>query len=355
MTFKLKRSQTVPEGYQINQEEVGGTSLPWDPAVQHVKDWWKGTGIGDWWEDNVMEAPDPSGGWFQPGKAPVSQGAQQDAPTAPVDPLAGANIPTMETVNNIMQSPAVMSQAQQAASSVSTPDMLGNMLQSMPGIGVSSTGEWVDWNAVSNYLIAEGLVQMYKTVSDETMQATGRTQKSAQSTSEDTVPGGGAHQPPVNPTDSTQLAPAPYGEQPSLPEMSEGDQYMNTPDSTAFLMEQISKQPDWVQMLVDGLDVNILQTVKDAVEPFRAGLNINPDEVDWQGLTNEVLTLAGISGFDTGSVSVADFSGEELEPTKNLKAFIGYARRQASKYGIKGSRLEAVYISIRNHLPQIYA
>ena len=28
--------------------------------------------------------------------------------------------------------------------------------------------------------------------------------------------------------------------------------------------------------------------------------------------------------------------------TKNLKAFIGYARRQASKYGIKGSRLSAV-------------
>ena len=28
--------------------------------------------------------------------------------------------------------------------------------------------------------------------------------------------------------------------------------------------------------------------------------------------------------------------------TKNLKAFIGYARRQASKYGIKGSRLNAV-------------
>ena len=27
--------------------------------------------------------------------------------------------------------------------------------------------------------------------------------------------------------------------------------------------------------------------------------------------------------------------------TKNLKAFIGYARRQASKYGIKGSRLNA--------------
>ena len=27
--------------------------------------------------------------------------------------------------------------------------------------------------------------------------------------------------------------------------------------------------------------------------------------------------------------------------TKNLKAFVGYARRQASRYGIKGSRLNA--------------
>jgi len=28
--------------------------------------------------------------------------------------------------------------------------------------------------------------------------------------------------------------------------------------------------------------------------------------------------------------------------TKNLKAFVGYARRQASKYGIKGSRLNDI-------------
>ncbi len=33
--------------------------------------------------------------------------------------------------------------------------------------------------------------------------------------------------------------------------------------------------------------------------------------------------------------------------TKNLKAFVGYARRQASKYGIKGSRLDAVRGVIR--------
>ena len=35
--------------------------------------------------------------------------------------------------------------------------------------------------------------------------------------------------------------------------------------------------------------------------------------------------------------------------TKNLQAFIGYARRQASKYGIKGSRLSAAK-SLINHL-----
>ena len=35
-------------------------------------------------------------------------------------------------------------------------------------------------------------------------------------------------------------------------------------------------------------------------------------------------------------------TNRQLFYTKNLKAFIGYARRQASKYGIKGSRLDAV-------------
>ena len=42
--------------------------------------------------------------------------------------------------------------------------------------------------------------------------------------------------------------------------------------------------------------------------------------------------------------------------TKNLNAFVGYARRQASKYGIKGSRLDAsktVYDILISHDPEI--
>jgi len=41
----------------------------------------------------------------------------------------------------------------------------------------------------------------------------------------------------------------------------------------------------------------------------------------------------------TGSIWNAIVSNRERFYTKNLKAFIGYARRQASKYGVKGSRL----------------
>ena len=128
MTIDPKGSQRVPEGYQVNQEEASDTALPWDPAVQTVKDWWGNTGVGDWWERNVMETPDPSGGWFQPGKAPVSQGLPQETPAAVADPLEGANIPTLETVNNILQNPGVMSQIENAASTVSTPEMLAKML-----------------------------------------------------------------------------------------------------------------------------------------------------------------------------------------------------------------------------------
>ena len=36
--------------------------------------------------------------------------------------------------------------------------------------------------------------------------------------------------------------------------------------------------------------------------------------------------------------------------TKNLNAFIGYARRQAAKYGIKGSRLAAIKLAIKSML-----
>jgi len=39
----------------------------------------------------------------------------------------------------------------------------------------------------------------------------------------------------------------------------------------------------------------------------------------------------------------AIISNREKFYTKNLKAFIGYARRQAAKYGIKGSRLNAAF------------
>ena len=50
---------------------------------------------------------------------------------------------------------------------------------------------------------------------------------------------------------------------------------------------------------------------------------------------------------ETSNIWEKIFANKEQFYTKNLQAFIGYARRQASKYGIKGSRLSDVSAVIK--------
>jgi len=339
--MSTKRSQVqVPDDYKINQEEAGGASLPWDPVtkgvgdtMQGVKDWWSNTGVGDWWERNVMDTPEPIGGWFQPGKAPVMQTAPGEAGAPAGDPLAGANIPTLETAQNIVNNPAVRDQVATIAAGIETPGMLSKTLSVKPGIGVSSTGEWVDWDMVVNYLLTLNEFNLKPLVGGNPAiipgtsnvpagYATGRVAQA-------TAPAWGSY--PVNPDDKTvmQGSPPPPPPEPApepapveaptprkvFPEFQQTS-WQDVGDPVSYAVEQLTKYPQWLQTVVDGIGFDPVNRVKEAITPMISGWNINPDTVDWPSMATEVLALMGISITNTTAMG----SPGAEEATGNMRA-----------------------------------
>jgi len=274
-----------------------------------------------WWEQVQQFFSDPFGDELPTGTSPSVH-----LETGQEGYWGGfINSATQQVYNAIVSDPAYWNIASRLASQSLNVQTFARQLESEPTFqtaipqeDVSEVGE-VDWTHIANALLSagapveEGVVAPGETPEEEVAPEPEVTAKAAQATSP-AIPS--AMGDPGIATDPTVVAPSYPGQ--STP------QYQSSGDPTGDLYVQITRQPQIMEMVKFAMQEPYVEdqvsVIYDAVLPLTQSIGVDPNQIDWYGLTEDLVAYVGFGVEEVAAKRVAKIIGKYLMKAKKAQA-----------------------------------
>ena len=233
------------------------------------------------------------------------------------------NEATQGVFDTIMADPNAYQRVSALASQSLDAGTFARMIEAEPGLGGAYSGGFgdyfsnvvemgdVDWNALAEQFLAGEAALQPGLVATKTKFAQG-TQPAIPSAIEKGTFG----------TDPTMLA-----DEQTLVQQKPTDtgisQYGGTGDPTGDLYQQIMKQPQILEMvhyaMQEPYTENQVNVMYDAVLPLIQSLGADPHQIDWYGLTNDLISYVGFDVQEVSARKVARIVGRYLMRAKHYK------------------------------------